>query len=64
MADYLNPSTLPIAPAAEAIKDRPYTGPRPQFRKRPPVLKVEPVEETESEEPEEDQLKHQLDLDA
>ncbi|MGH9451477.1 MAG: hypothetical protein ACRD11_13215 [Terriglobia bacterium] len=64
MADYLGPSPIPIAPAAEAVKDRPYTGPRSQSRLRPPAAKAGPVEDREPEETEDDQLKHELDLDA
>lgn len=64
MADYLGPSTIPITPAAEAVKDRPYTGPRAQSRRRPPVVKAQREGEPEPVEPEEDQIRHELDLDA
>lgn len=58
MADFLN--TVAIQPTAQLIEDRPYA--EPGAKKRQRVRK--PEEAAEFESPDEDEEKHQLDLDA
>lgn len=62
MADFFNPATIPIPPAAQAIEDRRYAEPRSQAKRKPMPRK--PVAEAEAQEPEEGQPEHTLDLDA
>ncbi|MDE3180067.1 MAG: hypothetical protein KGM47_10470 [Acidobacteriota bacterium] len=57
-------STVPIPPAAEAIEDRVYSGPRQQPKKRPRILRPDPGEDPETLEAEDSQPQHKLDLDA
>ncbi|MGH9343815.1 MAG: hypothetical protein ACRD19_08650 [Terriglobia bacterium] len=64
MADFFNPATLAVSPAAQAIEDRRYPEPRPQAKRKPVMRKPEPVDELQTEEPEDGQPKHALDLDA
>jgi hypothetical protein len=64
MADFFNPATIPIPPAAQAIEDRRYAEPRSQAKRKPMPRKPEPVAESEAQEPEEGQPEHTLDLDA
>lgn len=64
MADFFNPATLPVPPAAQAIEERRYTEPRPQPKRKLVIPKPELVDEPQTEEPEDGQPKHALDLDA
>lgn len=64
MADFFNPATLPIPPAAQAIEDRRYAESGPQAKRKPAVRKPEQAREPQAEEPEDGQPKHALDLDA
>lgn len=60
MEDFLSPSTFPIQPASRAIEDRSDIEQR--HRKPRPARRPEKSEEVED--PESDEQKHALDLDA
>lgn len=64
MADFLQPSTVPMAPAVEGLEEWPYTTRRPTSAAQSRASKAEPADDSGSEDPDQDQEKHQLDLDA